>query len=87
MNVRASIFLDSLFESSASALADPYIRIDPAFLADHSGYSLAFSGNITNGPLAGAPVPEPATAWLLGGGLLALIGFQRIQMLLRIRAK
>jgi hypothetical protein len=73
VQLRAFITLDSLFQSSASALADPYIRIDPAFLADHPGYSLAFSSNITNGPLVGASVPEPATVWLLGGGLLALI--------------
>src|SRR5258707_9257846 len=73
VQLRASITLDSLFQSSASAFADPYIRIDPAFLAHHPGYSLAFSSNITNGPPVCASVPQPPTVWLLGGGLLALL--------------
>lgn len=73
VSLTASVLLDSLFQSSASALADPFIQIDPAFLSDHPGYSVIFSANVTNGPLAGAPVPEPAAAWLLGSGLLALI--------------
>ena len=88
VTLTATVEFSSLFQSSASALADPYIQIDPAFLADHPGFSLVFSDNITNGPpLAPAAVPEPATAWLLGGGLLALVGFRRIQMPPCLRGK
>lgn len=72
-----SITLDSLFQSSASALADPYIRIDPSFLSTHPGFSLIVSPNVTNSPATvPSAVPEPATAWLLGS-LLALAGVVR----------
>ena len=77
VSLTALVELDSLFPSSASALADPFIQIDPVFLRDHPGYSLEFSDNITNGPTAPATVPEPSTVWLISGGLLALIGLRR----------
>jgi hypothetical protein len=75
--LRANITLDSLFQSSASALADPYIRIDPSFLSTHPEFSLVVSPNVTNSPATvPSAVPEPATAWLLGS-LLALAGVVR----------
>src|SRR5579859_556163 len=69
--------LDSLFQSSASALADPYIRIDPSFLSTHPGFSLVVSSNVNNSPATvTSAVPEPASAWLLVS-LLALAGMVR----------
>ena len=66
--------------SFASAFADPFIEIDPAFLASHPEYSLAFSANVTNGPTIDPDpglVPLPATIWLFGLGLVALAGLTR----------
>lgn len=59
--------------ATAYAFADPYIRIDPAFLATHPDYYLDFSSNVTNA----APVPIPTAAWLFGSGLLGLVGVAR----------
>jgi hypothetical protein len=72
--------------SFASAFADPFIEIDPAYLALHPEYSLAFSANVTNGPAIGpgpepGSVPLPATIWLFGLGLLVLAGVTRRQSL------
>ena len=58
--------------ATVSAYADPYIFIDPAYLAAHPGLSLAFSAGAGNVPPAAA-VPEPATWALLFGGF-ALTG-------------
>jgi len=74
----AQISLDSLFQSSASALADPYIQIDPTFLSTHPGFSIVVSDGVSNSPREGgsggsSTVPEPATVWSLGLGLLALV--------------
>ena len=55
----------------ASASADPYFQIDPAFSAAHPGYSLLFSEFAGN---AAPAVPEPATwAMMLAG--FGMIGF------------
>jgi hypothetical protein len=59
--------------SYAYATADPYIEIEPGFLAAHPEYSLSFSAGVTNSP----PVPEPSIALLLGSGLLGLTAFGR----------
>lgn len=75
--VGATNILDSTLEVSASAVADPYIYIDPSFLSAHPGFSLVFSDNITNAPLASASVPEPGSVWLLGFALLALVTVRR----------
>ena len=53
------------------AWVDPVIQIDPTFLLAHPEYSLAFSDNIPSA------VPVPAAAWLLGSGLVGLIGLAR----------
>ena len=80
----AQIELSSLFQSSASALADPYIQIDPTFLSTHPGFSVVVSDGVANSPAGGggggggtSTVPEPATVWSLGFGLLALVGVAR----------
>lgn len=71
------ITLDSLYQSSASALADPYIRIDPSFLSTHPDFSLVVSSNVNNSPATvPSAVPEPASAWLLVS-LLGLAGVVR----------
>ena len=61
-----------------SALADPMVQIDPAFLLDNPGFSLVFSSNITSL----SAVPEPA-AWamvMVGlGGLGAAMRSRRRQ--------
>jgi len=62
LNSNAGTTLDE-----AEATADPFIQIDPAFLAANPGYSLVFSSNVTNAP----PVPLPGAAWLLASGLFA----------------
>lgn len=77
VSLSAQIKISSLLQSSASALVDPYIQIDPTFLSTHPGFSIIVSDGIANNPPGGgggggATVPEPATVWSLGVGLLAL---------------
>jgi hypothetical protein len=59
----------TVVESSgiAHAFADPYITIDPTFLASHPGYALV----LTEGNTASA-TPEPSTLLLAFGCLLGL---------------
>jgi hypothetical protein len=49
------------------AFADPYVYIDPAFLATHPGYGLAL--NVGN---TASATPEPSTLLLTSGCLLGL---------------
>jgi hypothetical protein len=58
-------------DESARAFVDPYIYIDPAF-PDASLYSIVVSEGVGN-----APVPEPATLWLLGAALGAFSASRR----------
>ena len=53
----------------AYAFVDPYLFVDPTFLASNPGYSVMVSPGIGNT----APVPEPSAALLLGSGLVALL--------------
>lgn len=59
----------------ASAWADPYIQIDPSFLAANPGYSLEFSSGIDNVPIS--PVPLPAALPLFGSAALGLLAFAK----------
>jgi hypothetical protein len=59
--------------ASATATADPYFQIDPAFLAANPGYSLEFSPGIDNVPISATPLP-PALP-LFASGVIALAGF------------
>jgi len=71
--IRAQAHTDATgLDEFASALADPYIYIDPDF-ANASLYSIVVSAGVGNGPAAA--VPEPATLTLLGTaiGTLCLI--------------
>jgi hypothetical protein len=76
VTIRAAIAVrngqTSVVPAQAYAYADPSITIDPAFLALHPGYSLAFSANVANAEPIPPPVPVPATGWLFGPALLAL---------------
>ena len=57
--------------SDASAYADPYIAIDPTWLAANPGYSLSFSPGIVNaGPGSAAPEPAAWALMLTGFGLV-----------------
>ena len=60
----------------AEAFADPYLYVDPAFLATHPGYTVLVSPGIGNT----APVPEPAAALLFGAGLLGLMARRRLRI-------
>jgi hypothetical protein len=60
------------FGGFAEAYADPYIFVDPTFLASHPGFAVQVSAGIGNAPLVSA-VPEPETyaMMMLGIGLIA----------------
>lgn len=62
---------ESQFSSSASAWVDPVFEIDPVWAASHPNAKLLLGPSVTNS-LAAAPVPEPATAGLMGLGAAAL---------------
>jgi hypothetical protein len=59
--------------STATSMIDPYIFIDPAWLALNPGYSIVVDSSVGNGLTASA-VPEPASGLLLLTGLL-LVAF------------
>ena len=65
----------------ADAFVDPYIFIDPDFLARHPEYSVAVSAGIGNAAPGGGTVPEPAS-WAL-----MVLGFGALGAALRRRAR
>ena len=59
------------FGGFAEAYADPYIFVDPAFLASHPGYAVEVSAGIGNAPqISAVPEPETYAMMMLGIGLL-----------------
>ena len=54
--------------STASSTIDPFIFIDPQWLASNPGYAIVVDADVGNTPA----VPEPATGWLFAGGLAGL---------------
>ena len=67
-------------EATVNVFVDPYIFIDPVFLASHPGYSILVSEGMSNSPTA-ASVPEPETYSMLltGLGVLGLTTRRRKQ--------
>jgi len=63
----------SPYAASATASVNSYVYIDPTFAAANPGYSLMFSAGIDNV----APVPLPASAWLLLSSIGGLGVFAR----------
>jgi PEP-CTERM motif len=56
----------------ADAYVDPFIFVDPAFLADHPGYTVRVSAGVGNAmPVTSVPEPETYAMMLVGLGLLA----------------
>ena len=75
-DVQASVVGNSLHSESASASADPFIFVDPAF-SNASLYSIVVSPGVGNaGALA---VPEPGGIWPMLAVGLAAIGFTRVR--------
>jgi hypothetical protein len=59
------------FGGFAEAYADPYIFVDPAFVASHPGYAVAVSDGIGNAaPISAVPEPETGAMMLFGIGLM-----------------
>jgi hypothetical protein len=65
------------FGGFAEAYADPYIFVDPAFLASHPGYAVEVSAGIGNGPAVSA-VPEPETGAMMLFGIGLLVASRRL---------
>jgi hypothetical protein len=63
-------------DGAFSAYADPYIYIDPTFLASNPGYSVVVSAGIDNAPISA--VPEPCALAIFGVALVG-IGMMRGQ--------
>lgn len=60
---------------SAASMIDPYVYIDPIWLASHPGYSVVVDDGVGNSPIQS--VPEPASWGLTVAGLVALVAGRR----------
>lgn len=76
IDMTTDTFVDSSAVGSASASLDPFVFIDPAFLANNPGYSLSFSDGVDNEPPS-SPTPEPSTFVLFGSSILGTAGALR----------
>ena len=65
---------------SAHAFADPYVQIDPAFLATHPGYDLTL--NVGN---TATEAPEPASIFLAGSCLAILVSVRKRRFFKTVR--
>ena len=57
--------------ASTTAFVDPYVYIDPTWLAANPGYSVFVDPGVGNGPLV-TPVPEPSSFALMLAGMAAI---------------
>jgi hypothetical protein len=73
IDLLATAFSDA--GGKATAIADPFIQIDPSFLASYPEYSLTFGDGAVNIPPSATS--EPSSLLLLGTGLLGGIGVIR----------
>jgi len=65
--------LAELTSSSAASFIDPYITIDPGWLADHPGFAISVEADIGNvGPTSAVPEPPALLLLVAGLGVLAL---------------
>jgi hypothetical protein len=68
-------------DANSSAMADPYIYIDPAFAATHQQYTLVVGAD---NPAPNASIPEPATLLSSAASLVALaLRFRRQETVCR----
>jgi hypothetical protein len=92
-NPTLSVMSDTIYDISLSATvintdygsvvatADPYIFIDPSFLALNPGYTIVFSPGISNSIADTIPEPSTWAMMLLGFAGLAFAGFRQRQKL------
>ncbi len=73
MSAVVSLSSSRPISGTAEAYVDPYIYIDPGFLAGHPGYSISVSSGFPNVPVS-LPVPEPESWALFAIGLGMLSG-------------
>ena len=78
LSITESVAVEGINGGTGIAFADPYVSIDPTFLAQHTGLSLQFSQFVGNDP-APSGVPEPATWAMMVGGFGLVGGTMRLR--------